>query len=313
MRFSAVLFVLGACSDYDLYRDKEQSLPAEGDTAPPRPGTDDPEDTGAAPDTDTDTEEPVDETAPVANAGVDQWVSPLDTVWLDGRSSYDPGGNEPLTYQWTLMSKPAGSTVDITWFATWEQPFFFADLAGDYEFQLNVTNTLGISDPTPDTVVVTAEPSDGFYVQVSWDTSDTDIDLHLLRTSSSAIFDSPDDACFCNTNPSWYNSGTADDPSLDWDDIDGYGPETTTIDSPANGDYRILLHFYGENGNTSCDGPCKSTNITIKVYVAGTLIDTMTGTMDDAGQVWEAGTFSWPAASVTHTNLRSTTTRTACY
>ena len=249
----------------------------------------------------------------MADAGPDQTVHPLDTVWLDGSGSYDPGGNEPLTYHWTLLSKPSGSTVDITWFADWETPFFFADLAGDYVFQLDVTNTLGLSDPTPDTVTITAEPSDGFYVQVSWDTPDTDIDLHLLRTSSTQIFDSPDDCCFCNMAPSWYAAGTADDPSLDWDDIDGYGPETTTIDSPANGTYRILLHFYGENGDTSCAGPCQTTNITVKVYNAGALLGTFTGVLDDAGEVWEAGTFEWPSMTLTAVDRYSTTTRTSCY
>lgn len=201
----------------------------------------------------------------MADAGPDQLVCPLDTVWLDGSASYDPGGNEPLTYKWKLLSKPSGSTADITWVSAWETPLFFADLAGDYVFELGVTNTLGASDPTPDEVTITAEPSDGFYVQVSWDTTDTDFDLHILRTSSSQIFDSPDDCCFCNSGPSWYATGSGDDPSLDWDDIDGYGPETTTIDSPATGGYRILLHFYGENGNTYGNGPCQSTDIVVKV------------------------------------------------
>ena len=316
MRAAVLLFLPGllACSDYDLNPNEDPQRPGR-DTSPPREEHSTPEDTGEPADTDTDPvdTEPVNETEPVADAGADQLVAPLDTVWLNGRASYDPGGNEPLTYKWTLLSKPSGSTADITWVSTWETPFFFADLAGDYKFKLEVTNTLGISDSTPDTVLVTAEPSDGFYVQVSWDTSDTDIDLHLLRTSSSQIFDSPDDNCFCNTNPSWYAAGRGDDPSLDWDDIDGFGPETATIDTPATGDYRILLNFYGENGNTSCDGPCKSTKITVKVYVAGSLIDTMTGTLDDAGEVWEAGTFSWPAATVTHTDRYSTTSRTECY
>ena len=316
MRF-LVLTVLVACSDYNLNSADKRSEPGE---RPPKE-TAEPEDTAdTAPPEDTadtappeDTSPPVDETVPVADAGLDQEVGPLDTVWLDGSASYDPGGNEPLTYQWKLLSKPSGSTADITWVSTWETPVFFADLAGDYVFELGVTNTLGASDPTPDEVTITAKPSDGFYVQVSWNTSDTDIDLHILRTASTQIFDSPDDCCFCNMNPSWYATGSGDDPSQDWDDIDGYGPETTTIDSPANGSYRVLLHFYGENGMTSCDGPCKPTDIAVKVYVAGTEIGSYTGTLTDQGQVWEVATFDWPSQTLTTTDTTTTTTRTACY
>jgi len=42
---------------------------------------------------------------PVANAGQDQTVNELATVFLDGSSSVDPNGN-PLTYQWTQIQGP---------------------------------------------------------------------------------------------------------------------------------------------------------------------------------------------------------------
>ena len=50
---------------------------------------------------------------PVAKAGTDQTVNVGVTVQLDGRQSSDPDGN-PLTYSWTLLSKPTGSTISLT-------------------------------------------------------------------------------------------------------------------------------------------------------------------------------------------------------
>jgi hypothetical protein len=258
-----------------------------------------------------DTDVPVDETAPVADAGPDQTVDLYSTVWLNGTGSYDPGGNIPLTYSWSTLSKPSGSTVNIGWMSAWATPVFSPDVAGDYVFRLSVTNTLGISDPTPDTVTITAnEP----YVEIKleWDTQPTDIDMHLLR-SSAPIFDSPDDCCFCNMAPEWGVTGTTDDPGLYWDDIDGYGPEYTTIDMPANGNYRILMHFYGEDGATSCDGPCQTTRCVVTVTVGGTVVGTYRGTLSDAGEVWDVGTLHWPGGTVTQTNTYSSTTTTGCF
>jgi hypothetical protein len=209
------------------------------------------------------------------------------------------------------VSKPSGSTVNIAWMSAWATPMFSPDVAGTYTFRLGVTNTLGISDPTPDEVTITAtEP----YVEIKleWDTTPTDIDMHIIR-SSAQIFDSPDDCCFCNMAPNWGVTGDADDPGLYWDDIDGYGPEYVTIDAPVAGDYRILMEFYGENGHTSCDGPCQATRCTVTVTVGGTVVGTYRGTLSDANDYWEVGTLRMPAGTVTVTDTYSSTTATGCF
>ena len=88
--------------------------------------------------------------APTANAGPDQSIQAGDTVLLDGRNSQDANG-DALTYVWTLVSAPAGSSAVITG-ATTAQPRFVADLSGTYVVQLVVND--GQEDSQPDTVTI---------------------------------------------------------------------------------------------------------------------------------------------------------------
>ena len=93
-------------------------------------------------------------TRPVANAGVNQSVLSGATVSLDGIGSADADG-DPLTYSWTLSSKPAGSTSALS-AATSRTPTFLADLAGTYIVQLIVNDGFANSDPSTMTVTVAA-------------------------------------------------------------------------------------------------------------------------------------------------------------
>lgn len=81
--------------------------------------------------------------APTANAGADQSVIIGDTVTLDGTASTDPE-NDPLTYQWTFSSVPAGSAAALTGDTT-DHPQFVPDLPGSYVIDLIVDDGLGPS------------------------------------------------------------------------------------------------------------------------------------------------------------------------
>jgi hypothetical protein len=93
--------------------------------------------------------------APTANAGLDQTVNVNTLVTLDGTASSDPNNNLPLTYEWSIKSAPTGSSATLS-STTADKPTFTPDKAGDYEFALNVTNTLGLKCTAPDTVRITA-------------------------------------------------------------------------------------------------------------------------------------------------------------
>ena len=91
--------------------------------------------------------------APVANAGPDQAGKlPGAPITLNGSLSSDANGDS-LTYSWTFVSKPAGSTATLAG-STTVSPTFTVDRAGDYVVQLFVND--GTVNSLPDTVTITS-------------------------------------------------------------------------------------------------------------------------------------------------------------
>jgi hypothetical protein len=93
-----------------------------------------------------------DNNPPVSEAGPDQAVIVIGTVvQLDGTQSYDEDG-DPITYSWTIDSKPVGSTATLSDPSS-DMPTFVADVNGDYVISLEVTDSHG-SSGAADTVTV---------------------------------------------------------------------------------------------------------------------------------------------------------------
>jgi hypothetical protein len=89
--------------------------------------------------------------APVANAGLDQHAIVGRVVQLDGSHSSD-ADHDPLTYQWTFTARPTGSTASLVGELT-VTPTFTPDIAGTYLVQLMVND--GVVDSAPATVLIT--------------------------------------------------------------------------------------------------------------------------------------------------------------
>ena len=106
----------------------------------------------SAPDTVTITP---DNLPPVANAGPAQTVAVTATAHLDGSASTDPNG-DPLTFLWSIVSKPSGSTASLSDAAV-ANPTFVVDTAGTYVAQLIVND--GVLNSAPSTVTISTENS----------------------------------------------------------------------------------------------------------------------------------------------------------
>jgi chitodextrinase len=89
---------------------------------------------------------------PVAYAGDDQTVYQNTIISLDASGSYDPD-NDPLIYNWSIVSRPEGSTSELD-DPTSATPEIFADRVGEYVFRLVVYD--GELYSNPDTVIITS-------------------------------------------------------------------------------------------------------------------------------------------------------------
>jgi len=94
---------------------------------------------------------------PVAKAGPDQNVLTGSTVTLNGSGSPDANG-DPLSYNWSFVSRPAGSSAVLS-DATVVKPTFTADVDGKYVLQLVVND--GTVDSSPDVTIVSASGNSG--------------------------------------------------------------------------------------------------------------------------------------------------------
>ena len=175
------------------------------------------------------------------------------TVRLTG-TGLEPD-KDSMTCAWALLSGPTGSRATVAPGGTCAIDFT-ADLVGDYQFELAITDPAGNRGTC--VTQVRADPYSGLWLETIWDL-DADIDLHLLHPSHHPGID-PFDAwswagtdgadCFYWTcrkglaSLSWPDSaGPEDDPSLD---VDGqhFGPENIRIDVPnRTHPYWIGVHW----------------------------------------------------------------------
>lgn len=82
--------------------------------------------------------------APVAVVGLPLNIVLGQTVQLDGSASFDVNG-DLLTYDWSITTRPAGSTAALTGTGATRQ--FTPDLAGSYSAQLVVSDGRAVSAP----------------------------------------------------------------------------------------------------------------------------------------------------------------------
>lgn len=163
--------------------------------------------------------------------------------------------------------------------------FTGANGAGTAEVQLSGE----VVPPPPTATAVT--------VVLSWDTNNTDLDLHLTRPPGRAnvfdnLFESSIDCYYANRSPDWNAPGPSDDPFLDDDDIDGYGPETINLEQTQPGSYEVFVHYYSD----SFLGPSTPR---VEIHLNGQLAGTFDRPSFQCDDIWHVGTIVWDGTNGT--------------
>lgn len=188
--------------------------------------------------------------APVADAGSSEALSPCTEhhFELNGWGSYDPEG-APITYVWSVVSVPAGSTSSDASFndATLPNPAFEWDVPGEYTFALQVNDGTQVSPP--DVVVLTFHDVQDNSLPIANAGEDETISHEPECTTASYTF-----ACEDCPSDDVTLDGTASDDPVDGDDLQFKWTESTgglTIESPNSATTRVITPSFPATRNVA--------------------------------------------------------------
>lgn len=221
--------------------------------------------------------------------------APGQRITLDASSSSDPDGDDPITYRWTIRSKPLASSTSIAApEAVSTEMTLDPMVPGAYEVQLDVTDASGAKSCQPARATIVAAPAQKLLVELFWDNPGTDVDLHVSRNPMGTLFTLPDDCYYQNRAPDWGVGGDAsDDPLLVRDALTGFGPEVFGYVNPVDGTYRVFAVL--ENDLLS---PMPASRVTVRVYLFGILKAEASKVLERKGATWEVLDVTWPSGDV---------------
>ncbi len=219
--------------------------------------------------------------------------APLDNALFDGSLSHSQEGTTIVEWRWAITARPNGSTSQVSSAGDPRRAHFFIDLAGDYVIALTVKDDRGLEGTAE--LPFSAVPWQKMHIALVWNTPATDLDLHLVSEGEGgAFFTEPFDCYFLNTNPDWGLPGeTADDPAIDIDDVDGYGPENANLNQPLHGKrYHVYAHYYDDFG-------AGASTATVRIYLNGELKYEGIKVLDGKDATWDVATIDWPEGKIT--------------
>ncbi len=259
---------------------------------------------------------------PVAIINVEEGeqVVPQTTLHLKGDQSYSPNGLNIKNWEWSV-EQPNGSTSIFIPSATHDNPVFTVNVSGIYKFCLTVrddSNEESCEEACIDVVVI---PDEAIHVELTWTTvgdadpndigegKGTDMDLHFTHpfaTGPDIDGDGEADPWFDeNYDCFWFykthNWGTFapdvdDDPHLDLDDIDGWGPENLNLNIPENVVYKVGVNFWN-------DHKFGESLASVYIYVYGELVESKEDVLLVNHDMWYAATIDWQPGNVITTIL----------
>ena len=193
---------------------------------------------------------------------------------LEGQTPLTLGPGESLPIEVTYTPQLAG--VDAGYFV------LKTDDATTPNMQLDVSG-VGVSPP-PEEI--------GLAIRLSWDVDNTDVDSHFIAPGGS-FFHCDLDCHYQNPAPDWGVQGDwSDDPFLDVDDVDGYGPENINISEPQPGTYQFIVHYYDDTYDFTSPS---ASNATVEILSYGVVTHTF-GPESLAATNWNWDVFEieWP-------------------
>lgn len=241
-------------------------------------------------------------------------TTPLTEVTLYG-DAVDDGWI--VSWSWGLVSTPPGSAAVDPEPPDAQVATFFPDVAGEYIIRLTVGDDDG-NEASCD-VTVRAVPGEGLRVELYWNPPDTscdthpgpgcdstDVDLHLLHPDAPHWFGERSAAsdCYyatCVGGMEWDTADPADNPRLDLDDVEGFGPENINIDEPVVGHaYTVGVHFYSD------DGTGRLAQAYVRIYCGIIEVDPVyeTGPVELVGASSSMENDFWRVATVTWDGFR---------
>jgi hypothetical protein len=217
-----------------------------------------------------------------------------DQLELDGSQSLALG--EVVSYHWEVTRQPEDSTSDLSTYR--DMAHFLLDELGEYQFELSIVDDRGILSCQPAVVTASVRNDSAVLVEMTWNTDNSDIDLHFLNPNGSWL-DRPWDCSCTNHNPDWGDPGfTRDDPLLDFDDVDGFGPECVILARPEGVEADPRTYSVGAYGRHS-NG---QTDVSMKIYIWGELAFESTLIGLGHGEFWDSVRITWPGGLVEDVN-----------
>ncbi len=201
-------------------------------------------------------------------------------------------GSTGVSYRWEVLTAPPGGLYTFG-SATAMCTTFTSVIVGTYTIRVTVTDAMGRTATCTTTVTLEAH---GLRVELTWDTTGTDIDLHMHNRSAAAWFGAPmqSDCFFAERTPRWDAPSRLDDPSLDVDDLDGLGPENIRVDEPVTSQiYSIGVHYWAGTARTTP---------TVRIYCGATLMATYTRALNGGPALGATNDF-WRVARVQFSSL----------
>lgn len=169
--------------------------------------------------------------------------------------------------EWTVQRAPHGSAArplppeQLTTRLT-------PDLSGEYVLLATATDDVGQTATC--TTRILAYGQEGLRVEMFWNTNRTDMDLHLLHPRAEHWFQEDFDCYWrtCIPGTPWtyrlqgYNWGYMSLPTLDVDNVRGFGPENINVATPEAGTYRVgVVSWLG------------GADATVRIYCGGEHVD----------------------------------------